>query len=124
MNLAELGLRAVRCPRWRWMPGMRLLVGPGRAPYRYVTNEYAPPEGEDVGFSDPIVPDLSDPATLGCLLHLVREATGEKQSSPSWYPGGRHDYPHWAWYSDRCYGKLCEGSTEAECLVRLLEYMQ
>jgi hypothetical protein len=66
-------------------------------------------------------PDLSDPATLGCLLHLVREATGQ-QSSPSWYPGGKHDYPHWAWYSDNCYGKLCEGATEAECLVRVLEF--
>lgn len=71
-----------------------------------------------------IVPDLSDPATLGCLLYLVREVTGEKQSSPSWYPGGKHDYPHWAWYSDSCYGKLCEGATEAECLVRVLEYKQ
>ena len=66
------------------------------------------------------VPDLSDPATLGCLLHLVREATGQ-QSSASWYPGGKHDYAHWAWYSDDCYGKLCEGATEAECLVAALE---
>lgn len=24
-----------------------------------------------------VTPDLSDPATLGCLLHLVREAWGE-----------------------------------------------
>lgn len=71
-----------------------------------------------------LYPDLSDPATLGCLLHLVREVTGEKQSSASWYPGGKHDYPHWAWYSDSCYGKLCEGATEAECLVKVLEYKQ
>lgn len=118
MNLAELGLRAARCPRWKWMPGMRLLVGSGRAPYRYVTNEYAPPEGEDVGFSDPIVPDLSDPATLGCLLHLVREAYGDLSLQPN--DAGEYDMLHWHVFIGPHFA--CTGhATEAEALVVALE---
>ena len=53
---------------------MRLLVGRQGAPYRYVTADYAPPEGDDVAFTGPHLPDLTDPATLGALLALVREA--------------------------------------------------
>jgi hypothetical protein len=33
-----------------------------------------------------IFPDLSDPATLGCLLHLVREAWGSDEWSRSVVP--------------------------------------
>ena len=137
MTLEDLGRRAVACKHWRFLPGtrivghntmgrpmsLRLLNIPGSAwPEFWVAetrnaNEVSFMKGvEEAGF----LPDLSDPATLGCLLHLVREATGE-HSSASWYPGGKHDYPHWAWYSDDCYGKLCEGATEAECLVKVLE---
>jgi hypothetical protein len=92
------------------MPGM-LLLSLDDDPIRIDgTQDGHPYREEDCGTyfpKAPFVPDLSDPATLGCLLHLVREATGQ-QSSPSWYSGGKHDYPHWAWYSDNCYGKLCE----------------
>lgn len=123
-ELEALGRRAAACPRWRWMPGM---LARGKTPD--IDNAYGRVNEEWSGSMVPHElaspwPDLSDPATLGCLLHLVREVTGEQSSSPSWYPGGKHDYPHWAWYSDSCYGKLCEGATEAECLVKVLEYKQ
>lgn len=114
MNIEKLGRLAVTCPRWRWMPGMLMIVG--------MTTMRIQREGDEK-VDRCGIPDLSDPATLGCLLHLVREATGQ-QSSASWYPGGKHEDPHWAWYSDDCYGKLCEGATEAECLVRVLEYIR
>lgn len=117
MNLEDLGRRAVACKRWRWMPGMAVLGGFAGVD-RLFTDKFGMIHVPDKDAG--MVPDLSDPATLGCLLHVVREATGQ-QSSASWYPGGKHDYAHWAWYSDDCYGKLCEGSTEAECLVRVLE---
>jgi hypothetical protein len=110
VNDDELGRRAVACRHWKWMPGM-LLLSLDDDPIRIDgTQDGHPYREEDCGTyfpKAPFVPDLSDPATLGCLLHLVREATGQ-QSSPSWYSGGKHDYPHWAWYSDNCYGKLCE----------------
>lgn len=133
MSLADLGRRAVACKRWRWMPGMLLQWKTEKGShYRGRVCDTWSFEDEGAlyceGHEDRFTreelnaarPDLSDPATLGCLLHLVREATGE-HSSASWCPGGKHDYPHWAWYSDDCYGKLCEGATEAECLVKVLE---
>lgn len=68
MNLADLGHRAVACPRWRWMAGMRTNRG-------WRVGEF---HRDQVSIaSEPVVdvyPDLSDPATLGCLLHLVQEA--------------------------------------------------
>lgn len=69
-NLEELARRAVACKRWRWMPGMRYQVGGtvGRLTDSQCKGKL------------PLVaetrPDLSDPATLGCLLALVREAHG------------------------------------------------
>jgi len=58
-----LGLRARACTGWRALPGMLYdtPAGPARA------LDSAPRSQEDV-------PDFTDPATLGCLLALVRDA--------------------------------------------------
>ena len=63
-RLLALARRAVESHRWRWMPGMLRLDG-YRACHRIVPRALNPAED---------VPDLTDPATLGCLLALVREA--------------------------------------------------
>lgn len=118
MNLEDLGRRAVACKHFYWMPGM--LLSNGRRVGTWKEGDVCGSSDTSPAYDGAVYPMLDDPATLGCLLHLVREATGQ-QSSASWYPGGKHDYPHWAWYSDSCYGKLCEGATEAECLVKVLE---
>lgn len=91
MNLEDLGRRAAACKHWRWMPGMLLLwklhkrggTYEGRVCHLGDSDSGA---GKDVyceGRGDRFdgvlevpkcFPDLSDPATLGCLLHLVQEA--------------------------------------------------
>jgi hypothetical protein len=60
------------------------------------------------------LPDLSDPATLGCLLALVRKALGDPfvylAPADGWFVGrGARD------------GVIAEGATEAEALVVALE---
>jgi len=56
----EAARLAVADKRWRWMPGM-LVFGGGRITEHTLAVVHG------------VVPDLTDPATLGCLLALVRE---------------------------------------------------
>ena len=67
----ELGRRAVACKGWRWMPGMLCIPIGGGFPLRY--NGIVAPNMPDAGGVQ-YRPDFRDPATLGCLLALVREA--------------------------------------------------
>ena len=73
-TLAELGRRAVACPRFRWSPGMLAIVPPandGATGYLVRITEGTGPVNSARAF-----PDLADAATLGALLGLVREAWG------------------------------------------------
>ena len=63
----DLARRAVACPHWRWMPGMRWVA-------------YRPPPLDDVvnrigdlkmRLYPGALPDLTDPATAGCLLERL-----------------------------------------------------
>lgn len=119
-NAIDLGRRAARCKAWRLMPGMAdidgarvVLVSGGRA--LITSEETALSEWVDATSA---VPDLRDPATLGCLLALVREAhrDHEIQAEPKddgqwecWLPGATGP------------GPLRVGWTEAEALVAALE---
>lgn len=119
MSLADLGRRAVACKHWRWMPGMYLLPHidgceccEGRNFPRRAARLPA------VFTTDIDVPDLSDPATLGCLLHLVREAYGDLSLQPN--DAGEHDMLHWHVFIRPNFA--CMGhATEAEALVAALE---
>lgn len=73
MTNEELGRRAVACQHWRWMPGMQPLTldeegdwMPCERVWRTQGGKPSPPQGA--------IPDLTDAATLGCLLALVRAA--------------------------------------------------
>ena len=80
MTDLDLAKRAVACKGWRWMPGMRLFGG---ATVTYaddfidivLTGDATVRRWGGVG-AGPLLPDLTDPATRGCLLQLVREAWG------------------------------------------------
>ena len=67
--MSELGKRAVACKHWRWMGGARAVV-PKNLPMAWGTTRACRVPHTT---HPTMVPDLRDPATLGCLLALVRE---------------------------------------------------
>ena len=85
-----LSRRVVACKGWRWMPGMRTVYmascddyEPGQAFRRTDFLECVEPYKEPrhfhngniwYGARDDGLPDLTDAATIGCLLALVRKA--------------------------------------------------
>ena len=87
-ELHALARRAVACVRWRWRPGM---LTTGRIRITCVEDDGAYILGIPAGWHQQIrmeqgeAPDLTDPATLGCLLALVREAV-EPQRAPGDWP--------------------------------------
>ena len=98
-----LGRRAVACKGFRWMGGMKVVDG-----FRVAESV--------VPMMFPVdTPDLTDPATLGCLLALVREAWNDQRAYMRAGFG-------WEWITDYCVEKWPPGGeTEAEALVAALE---
>jgi hypothetical protein len=109
-----LARRAVACPRWRWMPGM--LVDSAGYVYRMTSESIADGCGAVDWQQKWMRPDLTDPATLGCLLALVREALGDPEVFARREIGGL------GWVVIRSNSvRLIRGETEAEALVAALE---
>ena len=107
----ELATRAVACRHWRWMPGM-LTDNDNRLSTRLVN--VATPSPRLRG----CLPVLDDPATIGCLLALVREAW-ETQRANCYMV---HPEDDWG-CNVQVYevSGLFRGPTEAHALVAALE---
>ena len=68
-NNEDLARRAVECKQWRWLPGMLAIVPAahnGATGYCYRITEGSGPVNSARAF-----PDLTDAATLGCMLALT-----------------------------------------------------
>jgi hypothetical protein len=123
---AALARRAVACSRWRWMPGMVTTYGQriarvdadGYAVAHYRGGHLQMPEAG-------ALPNLTDPATLGCLLVLVRQTHGAAAVVYLPRDGAIRcwrvvTFAHGAeWLTPA--RLLGEGATEAEALVAALE---
>lgn len=120
LELEALGRRAVACKGWRWMPGMITvdgvrIYGCGVGVIDGVDNDS---EYLDYPVERLDLPDLQDPATLGCLLALVREARKSDRI--------HLQYVHYfagagRWECLERYNLYSGGATEAEALVAALE---
>ncbi len=147
----DLGRRAVACDAWRWLPGMAILGrkgsgwrywGRGRVPYHLVQSGSLLLSTKPPTAGGPIVdyshgrwqesdlhwlPRLDDPATLGCLLALVREAWGAPHMRTQHFADAVPRTSRWeverGWYgpTDTHGHRRWFGATEAEALVAALE---
>ena len=127
-ELIALARRVVECKNWRWMLGARVVPILADDTIEAVLGTIVEDRGlllvywPDVGLRwqggrEHLLPDLADPATLGCLLALVREAWGED----TWV---QHE-DEWTCFVvlDNQVDHYC-GTSEAEALVVALEAAQ
>ena len=130
-EMLALARRAVACKGWRWMPGM--LTDEGRRVMRVWPDDLGIKwshllDNRVVRDADAL-PDLTDPATLGCLLALVREAWGDPSKLWDGHVEVRRDHRILFFvvsFRHDASGALVEdtlatGDTEAEALVAALE---
>jgi hypothetical protein len=123
-EMKALAQRAVASKHWRWMPGM---LSDDEVRVCYIRSGRVWVDIPDDFGDGPVlrsdfdgymsgIPDLTDPATLGCLLHLVREAWSSKC-----FARPTHDGFTVMRGSGAGMGKISDGRTEAEALVAALE---
>ncbi len=123
VDYADLGKRAVASPHWAWMIGMRAhQVG------RIIDLD----ETNSVGLCESFgsvswralasqMPRLYDPATLGCVTQLVREAWGDRDP----YVVNDSGHPRGPWFVMTNHSDaapcIASGATEGEALIKALE---
>lgn len=145
--MIDLATRAVACKHWRWMPGMRVMYAWGGIcrdrfvcmdeTYMHLITEYnnephlPPHTGMNWirAYHERVVscrlPDLDDPATIGCLLALVRKAWPIAPATTAHHGCYDPQRGHYhVWTCSYCTGTSWEqaiGDSEAEALVAALE---
>jgi len=120
----NLGVRVASLRGWSWLVGMRTLDG---EPVVRVAENGQPivMRTRDIPSFGPVmqlelaaagaVPDLRDPATVGCLLHVVRNIIGE----PCWSPHGLIEHGEALWLADVPHRRERQThyDTEAEAII-------
>lgn len=115
-----LAKRAVACKWWKWLPGMlhgavyATATGSGRWQHEPKLVSCYRVSDLTLRLDADRLPDLTDPATMGCLLALVREAHGQTTLSP--VSRGRR-----LWCLADFGTTALQGETEVELLVAALE---
>lgn len=129
-DMTELGERAVAAEGFRWMAGMLTLMTPDdyrarlchelrlrQGYFAYLESSY---EGDDEDFeadcgkvNKKTLLDLDDPASLGCMLALVKEKHGPYINAHYTLTGGTEGW--------ECLFEAGLFETEAEALVAALE---
>lgn len=151
-DYTELGKRIVACKGFRWLPGMlcqrRMHTGewvPVRltdhttvVDYRVVERNAVPSMNQAAArimgegyitlngwvLADDLLPDLSDAATKGCVLQLVREAWGIMIAPYHYHPPTTTAAALWA-VCRHTYGHMprelwCLGAPTEEALLTLI----
>ena len=129
--IKTLAQQAIKCKGWRWMPGMLSTCGrriswvSGAALYQIGGlrdgDTRARPDNGPLFHN--ALPDFDDPATVGCLLALVREAHEDPcvYVAPCAEKRADGTSPIWFVYTGRGKGPIATGPTEAVALLAALE---
>jgi hypothetical protein len=133
-DMIMLSQRVIACKKWKWLPGMQVIwpngnlfrvgqtsgINDGWDLPNYPSNGW----GDDYPDRKKGLPDLTDPATLGCILFLVREHWGPHAITIA----NGFEEPQEVWsvhdgrFSEMNYGhEISRGATEAEALIIALE---
>jgi len=130
-DMMKLARRAVACDGWRWMPAMLICPRAGDPAYRIVGVWLVEETRACTHWKDPAVipmrrdpvglPDLTDPATLGCVLALVAERHGVTLDDVHVVRTGRV-WSVWVFYSDDASRRVATHlPSRAAALVAALE---
>ena len=130
-DYTELGKRIVACKHFRFMDGMRTLCGIRlvEGGVDYIIGHRSGPTSHGGGWVDTtdlagIYPDLSDPATKGCVLQLIREACSIMIAPYHYHPPTTTAAALWA-VCRHTYGHMprelwCLGAPTEEALLTLI----
>ena len=131
-EMCALAKRVVKCKAWRWMPGMRDSSGVRVSRGVAETPEDAFYPGgirdgdwrvrpDNAVVTVDALPDLTDPATLGCLLALVRESWDDGRLGLCALRGLDGEW-RWVVVRQELMAPSCgSGPTEPHALVAALE---